>query len=155
MIRMTRLTDYAVMLLAQFVRSPKQHSARDLARETRLPLPSVSKVLKLLARNGLLSAHRGVKGGFCLTRPPEEIRLTSILRALEGPIAITECSGADAGTCDFEQSCAVSAAWRRINQAVEVALDGITLADMINDTGPHDGDATSIRLDLASRTLSV
>ncbi len=155
MLRMTRLTDYAVMLLAQFVRDPGQHSARDLAAGTRLPLPSVSKVLKLLARNGLLAAHRGVKGGFSLARAPEEISLSTVLRALEGPLSITDCASGVPGGCDLEGSCAVSRTWRRINQAVEHALDGVTLADMLAGDDRAAADLSAVRQDLEPRTISV
>ncbi len=131
MIRMTRLTDYGIMLLTLFARDRERpvRSARDLAIEARLPLPTVSKLLKLLARQGLLEAHRGVKGGFRLARPAGEITVAEIIHALEGPIGVTECS-AHAGQCDIERYCIVKTNWRKINQVVIEALKGITLAEM-------------------------
>src|ERR1041384_3864978 len=108
MIRMTRLTDYGIMLLTLFARDAKRpvRSARDLAAEAHLPLPTVSKLLKVLARHGLLEAHRGVKGGFRLARPAEEIAVSDIIHALEGPIGVTECSS-HGGQCDIERFCIV------------------------------------------------
>ena len=131
MIRLTRMTDYGILLLTCFARDPERpmRSARELANETRLPLPSVSKILKELARHRLLEAHRGVKGGFTLARRPDAINVAEIIGALEGPVAITECS-ADAGSCDIERSCAVKSNWNKINKVVLSALRGITLADM-------------------------
>ena len=81
MIRLTRLTDYGIMLLTHFARDRKQAQkcSRDLAAEAHLPLPTVSKLLKLLARHGLLEAHRGAKGGFLLARPPEAITMAERL----------------------------------------------------------------------------
>jgi FeS assembly SUF system regulator len=131
MIRMTRLTDYGIMLLTLFARDRKSpmRSARDLSAEARLPLPTVSKLLKVLARHDLLEAHRGVKGGFRLSRPADLITVAEIIHALEGPIGVTECSAHD-GACDIERSCIVRNNWRKINVVVLEALGKITLAEM-------------------------
>jgi FeS assembly SUF system regulator len=131
MIRMTRLTDYGIMLLTLFARDAKSpmRSARDLSAEAHLPLPTVSKLLKVLARHELLEAHRGVKGGFRLARPAREITVSEIIQALEGPIGVTECSSHD-GQCDIERSCVVKSNWRKINTAVLEALGKITLEEM-------------------------
>jgi FeS assembly SUF system regulator len=89
----------------------------------------VSKVLKKLAHGRVLEAHRGVKGGFSLTRRPEEISVAEIITALEGPVAITQCSTHDE-KCDLERQCIVRSNWRKINLVVIDALKRITLADM-------------------------
>jgi len=131
MIRMTRLTDYGIMLLTLFARDA-QHpmkSARDLSREAKLPLPTVSKILKLLARNGLLEAHRGVRGGFTLSRKPDAITMSEVIGALEGPIGVTDCC-APPSDCGIEKSCIVKSNWMKINRVVLEALDRITLAEM-------------------------
>ena len=110
-------------------------SARDLSTEAPLPLPTVSKILKLLARHGFLEAHRGVKGGFSLARKPKEISVAQIIEALEGPIAVTDCSS-PSENCEIEKSCIVKSNWKRINLAVLEALRGITLADMTRPLPP-------------------
>ena len=144
MIRMSRLTDYGILLLTCYARQPDRpaRSARDLAKEAHLPLPTVSKILKVLARHDLLVAHRGVHGGFTLARPPEEITIAEILDALEGPVGITSCS-AHAGDCGIERTCIVKENWRRINQVVLEALGKITLAGMARPLG---GGCPSVRL---------
>ena len=132
MIRVTRLTDYGIMLLTYMSQDSTLplRTAPDLAAETRLPLPTVSKILKMLARRGVLVTHRGVNGGFSLARRPETISISEIITALEGPIALTEC-GADApGKCQLERLCPVRSNWQRINQAVRAALEHLTLSDM-------------------------
>jgi FeS assembly SUF system regulator len=131
MIRMTRLTDYGIMLLTLFARDSKNpmKSARDLSREARLPLPTVSKILKLLARHDLLQAHRGVRGGFTLARKPDAITMAEVIRALEGPIGVTDCC-APPSDCGIEKSCIVKSNWMKINQVVLDALARITLAEM-------------------------
>ncbi len=132
MIRMSKLTDYGIMLLTHIACDPELpvHNARDLAAKARLPLPTVSKILKVLAREGLLVAHRGVRGGFSLARRPEEISVAAIISALEGPIAITMCSFTIPGKCQLEQLCPVERPWQRINQVVREALENITLLEM-------------------------
>ncbi len=132
MIKITRLTDYGIMLLTNFVRD-EQHpmrNARDLASQAHLPLPTVSKILKVLARKGLLKAYRGVKGGFRLARRPEEITVAQIVDAVEGHLGITECSFTAPGTCDLEEGCPVQTNWQKISRAVWTALEDITLAEM-------------------------
>src|SRR5262245_30684629 len=105
-------------------------TARELAKQTNLPLPTVRKILKILAREGLLIAQRGVKGGFSLARSPKEISVADIIRAFEGPIAITDCSLQVPGICQLELQCPVSRNWQKINQAVLGALKELTLATM-------------------------
>jgi FeS assembly SUF system regulator len=133
MIRMTKLTDYGIVLLTHMARHPERltQNAPELAVLAHLPLPTVSKVLKIMAREGLLMPHRGAKGGFSLARPAESITVADVIEALEGPIALTECS-AHAGSerCGIESMCPVTSNWRRINRAVLDALRGITLAEM-------------------------
>jgi len=131
MLRITKQTDYGIVLMTFFAvdKARKVHNARDVARDANLPLPTVSKILKALARAELLVSHRGVKGGYSLARPPEEISVEEIITALEGPIAITECCDQPCG-CDIEPSCPVRVNWRRINDAVLDALRGIRLTEM-------------------------
>ncbi|MCE5228535.1 SUF system Fe-S cluster assembly regulator [bacterium] len=139
MIRLTKITDYAIVLLCQMATQGQEttHNARDLAGLTRLPLPMVSKILKALARGGILASHRGTKGGFRLIRPASQIRISEIIQALEGPIAITECL-TDQARCGVGTHCPLRISWNRINEAIQGALDGITLAEMFQPTrGPE------------------
>jgi len=131
MIRLSRLTDYGIVLMAHLAgRRPEAlHNAREVAEETQLPAPVVSKILKSLAREGLLVSHRGSKGGYELARPPEQISVPEMIAALEGPIGLTECA-MHPGACSQEASCHVREPWQRINQVVRAALAEITLADL-------------------------
>lgn len=131
MIRITKQADYGIVLMTHMASlTDRQLTAPDLAADTRLPLPMVSKILKLLARHGLLVSHRGVKGGYALAQEPEEISVVDIIGALDGPIAITECIDDSPGDCDHERRCPTRANWHLINEAVRRALEGITLAEM-------------------------
>ena len=94
MIRLSRLTDYGIVLMAHLAsrEAGTTHNAREVAAEAGLPLPVVSKILKALARDGLLESQRGSKGGYSLSRAPEEITVPEMISALEGPIGLTECT---------------------------------------------------------------
>jgi FeS assembly SUF system regulator len=132
MLRLTRQCDYGIVLMTHFAGDVNEtvQNARDLARCVNLPLPTVSKILKALARAGLLVSHRGVKGGYGLARRPSEITVDEIIEALEGPIALTECLDGGADECGIEFSCPVRTNWQRINSAVRDALRGIPLSEM-------------------------
>jgi len=130
MFRITRLTDYGVLLMTQFAAEPQcLRNAADLSTHAHVPMPTVSKILKMLLKQGLLESIRGAGGGYRLTRRPEEVSVQDIIVALEGPIALTECN-LIASECEQKSHCTVSSNWRRINFAIRHALAGITLADM-------------------------
>lgn len=130
MLRVGKLTDYGTVVMTYLAREPKQlHSANEMAAELGLALPTVSKILKALVQNGLLVSHRGVKGGYSLALAPEAISVAQIIAAIEGPIALTECSDA-AGECEQEPLCSVRTNWQRINRAVRDALERVSLAEL-------------------------
>ena len=154
MLRVTKIADYGIVMLTYLAtHAGGPYNARDLAQLVRLPLPVVSKVLKLLAREGLLVSHRGTKGGYGLARSPKDITVAEIICALEGPIAVTECSDRKNGECDIELMCPVRTNWHTINQAIHRALEGITLAEMaqplpyglVHLTGSH-GSVTTLHV---------
>jgi FeS assembly SUF system regulator len=138
MLRITKLTDYAVLILADLVRveAKDASAAPDVAERTRIPAPTVSKVLKLLGRGGLVVSARGKNGGYRLAREPAAVSVAEIVDAVEGPIAVTECSTASRGCCDLEGSCPTETNWLRINDAIRQTLRGITLADMVRPNLP-------------------
>jgi len=147
MIRLSRLSDYGIVLMALLAgragADGAPHNAREVAAEAHLPLPVVSKILKALARRGLLVSPRGAKGGYSLARPPEAISAAEMIAALEGPIGLTECA-AHPGLCVQEASCHVREPWQRINAAVRRALAQVTLADLASRT-PRDPDAIPLQ----------
>ncbi len=131
MLRVTRLTDYASVVLTVLAARPDAvMSAPELAERAGLEAPTVAKVLKPLAAAGLVEGFRGANGGYRLTRPAEAISLVEIVEAMEGPLAMTECSVAS-GQCGIEHSCGVRANWRRINDVVADALSKVSLAQML------------------------
>jgi len=137
MIRMTKQADYGFVLLTRLATAPERvANAPELAAETRLPAPMVAKILKILARAGLLRSHRGVKGGYSLAKPPERMVAAEVLRALEGPVALTGCIDGSHGECEREEFCDVRGHWHEINAAIARALSAVTLAHLAADAAP-------------------
>ena len=136
MLRVTKLTDYATLVLTVLAARPADVlSAPELAEQAGLEAPTVAKVLKPLAQAGLVEGFRGANGGYRLARAPAAISLVEIVEAMEGPLGMTECSLHD-GQCGLETSCGVRANWRRINDVVADALRAITLAEMVAPAPP-------------------
>lgn len=131
MLRISKLSDYGILLLGQIAKEDpsKLFTARDLAKSTGLPLPTVGKLLKLFSKGNFLSSHRGVNGGYKLARASNEIRVSDILTLIEGPVGLTDCSH-DHSNCDLQTNCPVTGHWKKINSVVSQALDHLTLADM-------------------------
>lgn len=143
MLRISKLTDYAIVLATELANGPAARSVRTLAADTGIPAATVSKILKDLRRAGLIAATRGARGGYRLARAPEAVSLSDVIAAVEGPVALTQCAGR--GACELERTCGVRGNWQRISDAVRAALSGITLTQMARplDVVPLRRGATS------------
>jgi FeS assembly SUF system regulator len=132
MIRLSRLTDYAVTLLTQMVSEDERlWTTASLADRTGLPMPTVSKVLKQLTKSGILNTQRGATGGYRLIRPAASVTVAAIVEAMDGPIALTECSDGGDHQCGVEPICPMNGHWNKVNRAVKGALETVSLADML------------------------
>lgn len=130
MLRISRLTDYATVILANLAGQPgRVQTATALAEQTRIAAPTVSKLLKQLQKANLVTSTRGLHGGYQLARAPVEITAADILAALEGPVALTDCA-AGQGHCGIEETCRVGRVWQRLNQAIYRSLTEVTLAQL-------------------------
>jgi FeS assembly SUF system regulator len=134
MVRLGKLTDYGLVLMTCIAKGQgaSLRTARDLARESKLPISTVSKLLKELLQSGLLTSHRGIKGGYVLARDPQEISVLEMIAALEGPMALTECSSDVTGLCNLEPCCPIKSNQQIINQAVRGVLEKVTLSDLMH-----------------------
>lgn len=131
MLRVTRLTDYATLILATLARQPARVlAAAELAEQARLELPTVAKVMKPLAKAGLVESFRGASGGYRLARPATEIALIEVVEAIEGKLGMTECSG-DHSSCELESHCDIAGQWRFVNDIIAGALRSVSLAEMV------------------------
>jgi len=139
--RLSKITDYGIVILAEMAQrslaargedasaAAPSLNARELASHVELPLPVVSKVLKALTRANILESQRGTKGGYSLAREPEELSVAEMIAALDGPLALTQCSQGPS-VCDLEATCSIKNPWQVINHVVQNSLASITLADL-------------------------
>jgi len=135
MLRISKLTDYAIVLMSRMAAHEGETlTATSLADATRIGRATVTKLLKMLAAHGLLQSVQGRRGGYSLARSPSEIAMTDIIEAVEGPIAMTECTlhGSD---CGIEDMCNTRDHWQHINRAVHTALAGVKL-DALTEAEP-------------------
>lgn len=134
MLRISKLTDYGTVVLAALAHaSSSRMSATDLATQTGISLPTVSKLLKNLGKANIVSATRGAHGGYELARSADDISAADIIDALEGPVSITECSSDDS-QCNYEDVCNTGTAWQKINSAIRSALTDVSLSELARDS---------------------
>ncbi len=135
MLRMSKLADYAFVILSQMMLKPEENwSASALALQTKLPLPTVAKLMKLLAKGNVVQAQRGASGGYKLGQNSASLSIVRVIEAVDGPIGLTECAGKAAGKkiCDCAvgtQSCPVRESWGRVNRAIMEALEDVKLSE--------------------------
>jgi FeS assembly SUF system regulator len=131
MIRITRETDYGILLLTEIARRGERgHSAREAAARVGLTVPMASKILKSLARAGLLHSNRGARGGYSLARPLSQVPVAEVIRALEGPIGLVECA-AHPGLCRHETGCPTRVNWNRINDLLRKSLERVAVSELV------------------------
>jgi len=135
-ILVSKLADYAVVLATRLAagQGDVSLSAQSLAEATRLPAATVAKVLKALAKAEIVIGARGATGGYRLARAARDITVADLVAAIDGPLLLTECSGAvgeDHGNCEHQPYCGTKLHWGRINTAVSTALAAVTLQDMM------------------------
>jgi FeS assembly SUF system regulator len=143
MFKLGKLTDYGTVVMTALAAHPEAlRNAHELAAETHVAAPTVSKLLKQLAKSGLVESIRGAHGGYRLARPPERITVAEVISVLEGPIALTQCAVHDGG-CSIESHCGVRGNWRLINTAIRHALEAVTLAQMAEPVRARQAAATA------------
>jgi FeS assembly SUF system regulator len=131
MIRLSKLSDYAIVVLSELAQKRGQVlTASSLAQSTHIPEPTVAKVLKLLSRADIIHSTRGVNGGYSMDRDPALVTIHELIVALEGPVAITACTKGSSDSCSVESICAIRGGWQKINDAITNALDDLCLVDL-------------------------
>lgn len=131
MLRISKLTDYATVILAVLAERPEGClSATEIADRTGIAPPTVSKLLKGLQRSRLVTSTRGARGGYQLARPAAEISAAHIIDAVEGPVALTECAS-DHGHCGIEANCSVGHSWQQVSLAIRQSLQDVRLTSLI------------------------
>jgi FeS assembly SUF system regulator len=130
MLKLSRLTDYAVAALVRLSAASGVETSPGIAASIGVPEPTVAKVLKILAGSGIVTSTRGARGGYRLGRPLSEIAVSEVIVAIDGPIALTSCVDGAPGSCESHSLCPVAGRWDPVNEAIRTALDNISLADM-------------------------
>ena len=135
MLRLSKLTDYAVVVMVRLAdlspgSNPDVQTSPGIAAAIGVPEPTVAKVLKTLAATGLVTSQRGARGGYRLARPLADIPVSEVIAAVDGPIALVACVDGSLTECESQGLCPVRGRWNPVNDAIERALSGITLADM-------------------------
>ena len=135
MLRLSKLTDYAVVVLIRLAElAPSESCAVQtspgIATATGVPEPTVAKVLKALSAADLVLSQRGARGGYRLNRTLNDISVADVITAIDGPIALTACVDGATGSCEVQGLCAVKGRWDLVNEAIQASLSGISLAQM-------------------------
>ncbi len=141
MIRLTNLADYAVVLMCEMTVTDSRLSAQDLSASTNIPVPTVAKILNMLAKANLLESRRGLKGGFALSAKTTEISVANIIEAIDGPISLTHCAEDGTADCGYDDICQMRPRWQVVNTAVRNALEDVSLQSLVT----MSPDKTSIQ----------
>ena len=134
MIRVSKLTDYAVIIVAFFSKFPGViFQTREIAVNTKISKPTVSKILKQLTNNGLLVSHRGASGGYVLSISPLVISIADVIQIMEGPVSITECNLKE-HHCFNDDNCSTKFVWQIINKKIMQTLNQIKFKSLLKWT---------------------
>ena len=138
MIKLSKMTDYAVVCLGMLARRPgSSMSATELSKETGLALYTVQKLLKLLvSKSDFIKANRGALGGYMLNRNSSEISVVEIIEALDGPITLTSCVDKSESFCEASDICFLGGKWNKINEIIRKALNDISLKELLSYENP-------------------
>lgn len=131
MLRITKLTDYATLILGHMAQAPDRlFNAKSIADELKIGGPTVSKLLKILSTHHIVVSSRGAEGGYKLGKAPEALSVIEIIEAIEGPLAITECALAS-HQCSHATGCGAQTHWKKINRVIYQSLSQLTLANLM------------------------
>ncbi|MGB2020266.1 MAG: SUF system Fe-S cluster assembly regulator [Candidatus Puniceispirillaceae bacterium] len=133
MLRLNRMTDYAILVLGVLHGRPDVLlSSAQIAQHAQLTQATAAKIIKALGSAGLVTTIRGTKGGCQLALPASAISIADVIEAIEGPIALTACVEGAEDPCSVQQGCFMSGSWNHINGAIRSALDGVSLSDLFS-----------------------
>lgn len=151
MLRLSRETDYSLLAIMYIAAQPEGRltDRREIAAHYNIPPEFLGKVLQKLSRHGLVRSVRGVKGGYALARRPEEITLTDVVEAVDGPITLVDCQ-CDGRTCRQEALCTIQSTLAGVRQEIRSVLDNVSLHDMRSRL-EREGEPRLISLSVAHR----
>jgi len=153
--KINKLTDYATVVLVDMAETGLVRPSQSISESTGIPLPTVAKLMKNLVRASLVDSHRGVRGGYSLSREAAEITIADVIAAVEGPIALTACVDSSEEHCCYEHHCPANGKWNRVNSVVTDALRNVTLSDMVGDMHGFSDHFGNFSQDAANTTSSI
>ncbi len=136
--RITSQEEYGLRCLLQLARGPEGQvvSVKDVATKEGLSSAYVEKLLRILSKAGLVHSLRGLKGGYSLNRPPTQISLGEVIRAL-GMVQTTEhiCSSftGQEDACVHFRDCGIRSVWSGLTNYIQSFLDQTTLASLLEN----------------------
>lgn len=130
MLKITRETDYALLIMTHLAKHKMAQSASQIAGDCDLSAAFTSKILKILTKEKLLTSIRGSQGGYLLDKQPEDITLLEIIVAIEGPMSINDCTK-DHSSCERSHNCELTPHWALINNILHREFSNISLASLV------------------------
>ena len=144
MLKISKLADYGLLAAVYLARKPGEIvSAREVSEFYHLPVPTTTKVLKVLHQGGVIESRRGVAGGYTFSSDAQSITLGQLLDLLEGPWDLVECESTDDkghALCSIRKGCPSRRFMYGINRAIKSAFEQITLADLAKGSMPPPVD---------------
>jgi len=144
MLRISRFADYGLLLINALCQADQLTTLEQLSEKTKLTMPTIYKIMRSLVKSGLVISLRGVNGGYKITKSADQISIAEIIEAVDGPIALTDCTKGLGCQCALAGGCQLKGNWQLVNQHVVKTLGSITI-DMMNqpvnqnmDTGMHN-----------------
>jgi Rrf2 family protein len=131
MIKLSKKTEYAIIAILDMAGKPDDGliSAKDLSHKYNIPREIMGKVLQSLAKHGILASQQGVKGGYHLQMPLDQLNITSIITAVDGPIHLVDCNNENAFNCNQIANCNIKTPIKFIHMELNKFFDSITLMD--------------------------
>lgn len=134
MLKVTRLADYAVSIIASFNGCEDDIlSSQEIIKKTKLKKATVNKLLSKLVKKSFLEAFRGANGGYKLKKDLSDISIKELIEAIEGPVLLTDCLNKNANNCNLFNVCNTKTIWSYVNTAINQTLDGIKVKDIKSD----------------------
>lgn len=148
--RLSKKADYALMAMKHLAlrgdrgASGASSSAREIAEMYDIPIELMAKVLQRLVRRGLLASHQGTRGGYQLARPSTHISVADVIQAIDGPVAVTACSGDEGQQCEQFSKCNVRDPLWRVRERILAALGECTIAELAAEIPPPPAAKTAV-----------
>jgi Rrf2 family transcriptional regulator, cysteine metabolism repressor len=134
---LSRKADYSILILCYLQKNQHGGNARAIAEAYGLSRPFVANILKELCQKGYVASHRGVKGGYAILRPLQNVSIADLLESLNEGFKLTLCSPVAVGqeACALESHCSIKGPLSEIHNRMFQVLSNTTILDLIDKNG--------------------